>query len=130
MAKAAKKTAKKAPAKTPDKAPAKKTAKKAPSPNKPMSKTEVYAYLADKVGITKQQARSFFDEQADLAYTQAKKNDKGFTIPGIGKLVVVKRGPRTFRNPQTGEPVKKPASKALKFRIAKPAKDNVLPGGK
>jgi DNA-binding protein HU-beta len=127
MAKAAKKVAKKAPA---NKAPAKKVAKKAPSANKPMTKTEVYAYLADKVGITKQQARSFFDEQAELAYNQAKKNDKGFTVPGIGKLVVVKRGPRTFRNPQTGEPVKKPASKALKFRIAKPAKDAVLPAGK
>ncbi len=118
MAKAVKKTVKKV------------AKKAAPSPNKPMTKTEVYAYLAEKVGITKQQARAFFDEQAELAYTQAKKNDKGFTIPGIGKLVVVKRAARTFRNPQTGEPVKKPASKALKFRIAKPAKDAVLPAGK
>ncbi len=100
---------------------------KAPSPNKPMTKNEIYAYMADKVGISKQQARSFFEEQADLAYLQAKKNEKGFTVPGIGKLIIVKRGPRTFRNPQTGEPVKKPASKALKFRIAKPAKDAVLP---
>ena len=124
------KAAKKAPAK---KAPAKKVAKKvakAPNPNKPMTKNEVYSYMAEKVGISKQEARAFFEAQADLAYTQAKKSEKGFTVPGIGKLIIVKRGPRTFRNPQTGEPVKKPASKALKFRIAKPAKDAVLPAGK
>jgi DNA-binding protein HU-beta len=95
-----------------------------------MTKSEVAAYMAEKVGIEKKQAATFFTEMAELAYTQAKKSDKGFTIPGIGKLVVVKRGPRTFRNPQTGEPVKKPASKALKFRLAKPAKDAVLPAGK
>ena len=128
MAKAAKKTTKSA--KTSKKTSKKAAAPKAPNPNKPMTKSEVAAYMADKVGIEKKQASAFFSEMADLAYTQAKKSEKGFTIPGIGKLVVVKRGPRTFRNPQTGEPVKKPASKALKFRIAKPAKDAVLPGGK
>jgi DNA-binding protein HU-beta len=121
MAKAVKKVAKKT---------VKKVATKAPNPNKPMTKSEVAAYMAEKVGIEKKQAATFFTEMAELAYTQAKKSDKGFTIPGIGKLVVVKRGPRTFRNPQTGEPVKKPASKALKFRLAKPAKDAVLPAGK
>lgn len=105
-------------------------AKKASNPNKPMTKSEVAAHMAEKVGISKKEAQTFFEVQAELAYTQAKKNDKGFTLPGIGKLVVVKRGPRTFRNPQTGEAVKKPASKALKFRIAKPAKDAVLPAAK
>ena len=122
MAKAAKKTVKKTTTK--------KAAKKAANPNKPMTKSEVAAYMAEQVGIEKKQASMFFEKMAELAYTQAKKSEKGFTIPGVGKLVVVKRGPRTFRNPQTGEPVKKPASKALKFRIAKPAKDAVLPGGK
>ena len=133
MAKAAKKTAKKAPVKKT----AKKTtssssssAAKPPSANKPLTKTEVYAYMADKVGITKQQAKQFFDEQAELAYVQVKKNDKGFTIPGIGKLVITHRKARMGRNPQTGESIKIAAKKALKFRIAKPAKDALEPAKK
>jgi DNA-binding protein HU-beta len=58
-----------------------------------------------------------------LAHKEAK---KGFTIPGLGKLVVVQRKARMGRNPQTGEPIKIPAKRALKFRIAKAAKDAAL----
>ena len=58
-----------------------------------------------------------------LAYTQAK---KGFTIPGLGKLVVVARKARWGRNPATGEKIKIKAKKVLKFRIAKAAKDATL----
>jgi len=43
-----------------------------------------------------------------------------------GKLVVVDRKARMGRNPQTGEPIHIPAKKALKFRIAKAAKDAVM----
>lgn len=120
MAKVAKKTTKK-------------TAKKAPSPNQPMTKSEVQAYMADKVGITKAQAKQFFEEQANLAYVQAKKNDKGFTIPGIGKLVVAKRAARTMTmqfGPKKGQQVKVPAKKTPKFRVSKQAKDALVPGGK
>jgi DNA-binding protein HU-beta len=47
-------------------------------------------------------------------------------VPGIGKIVVVNRKARTARNPQTGVPIEIPAKKALKFRIAKAAKDAIL----
>jgi DNA-binding protein HU-beta len=146
MAKAAKKTTKKTTkvAKT-AKAPAastrtaktaktaktvKKTAKKAPSANKPLTKSEIYNYMADKVGITRQQAKMFFDEQAELAYVQVKKNPKGFTVPGIGKMVIRDRKARMGRNPRTGEPIKIKAKKTLKFSIAKPAKDALDPAKK
>ena len=129
MAKTAKKTTTAAPAAKKTTKTAKKVAK-APSANKPLTKTEVYSYMADKVGITKQQAKQFFEEQADLAYVQTKKNDKGFTIPGIGKMVITQRKARMGRNPQTGESIKIPAKKALKFRIAKPAKDALAPAKK
>ena len=122
-------------AKTAKKAPAKKTAKKAPARSaaannaKAMTKTEIANHMAEKVGITKKQAKEFFEAQADLAYQQAKKNEKGFTIPGLGKLVVRKRAARTMImpfGPDKGKSKRIPAKKALKFTISKQAKDNVL----
>ena len=56
---------------------------------------------------------------ATLAYAEA---CNGFTIPGLGKLVVVDRKARLGRNPKTGETIQIPAKKALKFRVAKAAK--------
>ena len=47
-------------------------------------------------------------------------------FPGVGKLVVVNRKARMGRNPQTGEAIKIPAKRVLKFRIAKAMKDAVL----
>ncbi len=52
---------------------------------KPLSKSEVAATLADRVGISKKQAREFLQAQAELAYKQAKNS---YVIPGIGKLVL------------------------------------------
>ncbi len=93
--------------------------------HKPLTKAQLMAHLAEKTGIPKKDVIALFEEFNALAYKEAKK-DKGFTIPGVGKLVVVKRKARMGRNPKTGEPVKIPARKALKFRIAKAAKDSVL----
>ena len=53
--------------------------------------------------------------------------EAGFTIPGIGKLVVVDRKARAGRNPATGESIQIPAKRSLKFRVAKAAKDAVTP---
>ena len=90
---------------------------------KAMSKSEVAAQLAEKVGITKKQAVQFMQAQAELAYKQAKNS---FTIPGIGKLVLVNRKARIGRNPATGQEIQIPAKKVVKFRVAKAAKDAIL----
>jgi DNA-binding protein HU-beta len=50
-----------------------------------------------------------------------------FVLPGIGKLVLVQRKARMGRNPATGEPIKIPAKKVVKMRIAKACKDSILP---
>ena len=63
-------------------------------------------------------------QMTELAYREAK---IGFTLPGIGKLVVMQRKARKGRNPATGEAIKIPAKKVLKFRIAKAAKDAITP---
>ena len=90
---------------------------------KPMTKTQIIAGVADAAGITKAQAKIALEELIKMAYKGAK---DGFTIPGLGKLVKMKRKARMGRNPATGEQIKIPAKTVLKFRIAKAAKDAVL----
>jgi DNA-binding protein HU-beta len=63
------------------------------------------------------------DDFAALAYKEAK---NVFVVPGIGKLVLANRKARMGRNPQTGEPIKIPAKRVVKFRVAKAAKDAIL----
>ena len=91
---------------------------------KPMTKAQIVTKLADTTGLNKKQVTEVLTAMAELAYREAK---TGFTIPGVGKLVVVSRKARTGRNPATGEPIKIPAKKVLKFRIAKAAKDAITP---
>jgi DNA-binding protein HU-beta len=98
---------------------------KAASANKAkaMSKSQVAASLAESAGIAKKQSVAFLAAQAELAYKQAKNS---FTIPGIGKLVLVNRKARLGRNPATGEQIQIPAKKVVRFRVAKAAKDAIL----
>ena len=91
---------------------------------KPMTKSQIAEHLAEKAGITKKLAVQITADLAELAYREAK---LGFTIPGIGKLVLVQRKARKGRNPQTGEEIRIPAKKVVKFRVAKACKDSVLP---
>jgi DNA-binding protein HU-beta len=90
---------------------------------KPMTKSQTMAKLAEECGMTKKDVAGVVEALVTLAYGQAK---KGFTIPGLGKLVVVARKARWGRNPATGEKIKIKAKKVLKFRIAKAAKDATL----
>ena len=90
---------------------------------KALTKSQIIAKLADQNWMKKKQASAFLESLVKLAYKEAK---KGFTIPGLGKLVVVKRKARMGRNPATGETIQIPAKTVLKFRIAKAAKDAAL----
>jgi DNA-binding protein HU-beta len=90
---------------------------------KALSKSQIATSIADSVGITKKQAVQVLETITELAYKNAKNS---FTLPGLGKLVLVHRKARTGRNPATGETIKIPAKKVLKFRVAKAAKDSIL----
>jgi DNA-binding protein HU-beta len=90
---------------------------------KALSKSQIAAELAEKTEITKKQAVEVLDHLAALAYKNAKNT---FTLPGIGKLVLVNRKARMGRNPATGETIKIPAKRVVKFRVAKAAKDAIL----
>lgn len=89
----------------------------------PLTKSKIADHIAKKAGITKKAATEIMNDLAQLAYKEAKNT---FTIPGIGKLVLQKRKARMGRNPQTGEAIKIPAKKVVKFRVAKACKDAVL----
>ncbi len=88
-----------------------------------MTKAATIDHLAKKSGLTKRQVSGVLDTLAGVAQKEAK---NGFVIPGFGKLVLANRKARMGRNPQTGEPLKIPAKRVVKFRIAKSLKDAVL----
>ncbi len=89
---------------------------------KALTKSQIVGTLADKSGLSKKDVVCVLGELTALAYKEAK---SGFTIPGLGKLVIVNRKARMGRNPATGATIKIPAKRVLKFRIAKQAKDSI-----
>lgn len=91
---------------------------------KAMTKAQIITKIAETTELTKKDVIAVTEALVQLAYKEAK---KGFTVPGLGKLVLSKRKARMGRNPQTGEAIKIPAKTVLKFRIAKAAKDAVCP---
>lgn len=90
---------------------------------KAMTKSQILKTLAEKTDLPKTKVTEVMDTLTALAYKEAK---NGFTLPGLGKLVLVKRKARMGRNPATGESIKIPAKKVVKFRVAKAAKDAIL----
>jgi DNA-binding protein HU-beta len=91
-----------------------------------MTQTQIVQTLADKCEINKKTAKSLLDALALMAVTEVKKNGL-FVLPGIGRLVRVARKARMGRNPATGEAIKIAAKKVVKFRVAKAAKDAIVP---
>lgn len=114
---ACKKTAKK-------EAPAKAVVEKEKA--KPMTKSALVAKMADEVGLQKKDVVAVLDKLVEITYKETKKVGV-FVIPGLGRTVVKDKKACVKRNPQTGEMIKKPATKALKFRFAKAAKDAIVP---
>ena len=90
---------------------------------KKLTKSAMLSALAVKSGLAKKQVAQVIDELVALAYKEAKNS---FTLPGLGKLVLVNRKARIGRNPATGAQIQIPAKRVVKFRIAKAAKDAIL----
>jgi DNA-binding protein HU-beta len=93
---------------------------------KALTKSQIAATVAEKVGISKKQAGQVLDVLSSLAYKNAKNT---FTLPGIGKLVLVNRPARQMTmqfGPNKGQIVQIPPKRVVKFRVAKAAKDAIL----
>jgi DNA-binding protein HU-beta len=91
-----------------------------------MTQTQLVRSLAEANEISNKQAKAILEGLASIAIAEVKKNGV-FVLPGIGRLVRQDRKARTGRNPATGETIKIPAKKVVKFRVAKAAKDAIVP---
>jgi len=96
---------------------------------KPLTKSQIVAHFADKFDMPKKQAGTILEELVALAVTETKKAGS-FTLPGLGQLVLVHRNARIGRNPATGATINIPAKTVVKMRIAKTAKDAIVPAKK
>ena len=94
-----------------------------------MTQTQLVRHLAEKCETNNKVARGFLEELAKTALAETKKNGI-FVLPGLGRLVKAARKARMGRNPATGEAIKIPAKTVVKFRVAKAAKDSIVPGKK
>jgi DNA-binding protein HU-beta len=81
-----------------------------------MTKAELISAIADKAGLTKNQAKDSLEAFVD-AVTGSLKAGNEVRLVGFGSFVPVTRKAGTARNPRTGESVKRPASKTARFRV-------------
>jgi DNA-binding protein HU-beta len=93
---------------------------------KRLTQTAIVRELAETTGLNNKVSKQYLDALAALAVRETKKNGV-FILPGIGRLVRADRKARVGRNPATGEAIKIPAKKVVKFRIAKAVKDAIVP---
>lgn len=91
-----------------------------------MTQSAIVKELAETTEIATKTAKHFMTVFAEMAVRETKKNGM-FVIPGIGRLVRVDRKARIGRNPATGQEIKIPAKKVVKFRVAKAVKDAIVP---
>ena len=91
---------------------------------KMMTKSATLAHLAEKTNLSRSRSRAFSTRR--WRWRPARRRKRRFVLPGFGKLVLANRKARIGRNPQTGEPIKIPAKRVCKFRLAKSLKDTVL----
>lgn len=89
-----------------------------------MNKTELVAAIAEKAELSKKDSEKALKAFVDVVTAELKKEEK-IQLVGFGTFEVSKRAAREGRNPQSGEPMPIPASKAPKFKAGKALKDEI-----
>ena len=89
-----------------------------------MNKTELVAAMADQAGLSKKDAEKALKAFTDVVAEELKKDGK-VQLVGFGTFEVSERAERMGRNPQTGEAMPIPASKAPRFKAGKALKDAI-----
>ena len=92
--------------------------------NKPMTKTQLVAALAEEMGTDKKAATGALDAIIGII-TREVSAGGAVTLLGVGKIYCRERPEREVRNPATGETFTKEADKVVKMTIAKALKDSV-----
>ncbi len=108
-------------------------ARKLPAIKEKYTKTQILNEIADNTGLAKKDVQNVIEELTDVMERHLKKRSIGeFTLPGLFKVVTVKKPARKARkgiNPFTGEETvfkAKPASTTVKVRPLKKLKDMVV----
>ena len=91
-----------------------------------MTRTDLIEAIAKEAGTEKKAAKTFLEAFTSIVEKTMKKGGE-VPLAGLGKFKVVKRKARMGRNPATGQAIKIPAKKVVKFRVAKAAKDSIVP---
>ena len=108
-------------------------AKKAPSP-KAAGKSEVFANIATSTGLSKKEVSAVFDAlTSEIGKALSKKGSGAFQIPGLCKIVVIKKPaqparkgvPNPFKPGELMDVAAKPAKNVVKVRALKKLKDMV-----
>jgi len=94
-----------------------------------MTKSQLVEKLAKAGDVSKKQAETILGSLVTTIVASVKKGDP-VKLPGLGTFKKVQSKARMGRNPQTGEPVKIPARKKVRFTVAKTFKEQVLGGKK
>ena len=89
---------------------------------KPMTKTQLVAAIAENASIDKASANRALEALTEIV-TKEVSSGGAVTLPGLGKFACRSRPERMVRNPSTGEQMKKPADRVAKVTIAKQLKD-------
>ena len=92
--------------------------------SKPMTKAQLVAALAEKMGSDKKTAGAALEALSEVVTSEVL-NGGGVTIPGVGKIICRERPARTVRNPRTREEIEKPADKVVKISVAKSLKEAI-----
>ncbi|MCY8499842.1 HU family DNA-binding protein [Bacillus atrophaeus] len=89
-----------------------------------MNKTEFVGAVAEKLGVTKKEATPKVEAVFEVLAETLSKGEE-IKVSGFGTFEVRERAARKGRNPQTGEEIDIPATKAPAFKAAKALKDAV-----
>jgi len=89
-----------------------------------MTKTELVAAISVKAGISKADAEKALNALQETIIEAVSRGEK-VSLVGFGNFNQIKRSARKGRNPQTGEEINIPASKAPKFSPGKAFKEAV-----
>lgn len=89
-----------------------------------MNKSELVTSIADKSGLTQDQATLALNGLTDTIRDTLAKGEE-IALVGFGTFKVTERKAKTGRNPQTGETIQIPAKKAPIFKAGKALKDAV-----
>lgn len=89
-----------------------------------MNKKELIGAVAEATGQTKKDAELVVDSTFDVI-TSALKDGEKVKVHGFGSFEVRERAARKGRNPQSGEEIEIPATKAPAFKAAKALKDAI-----